>query len=423
MLRSQHPRTIAIVGGGPAGSFAAALLARGGCQVRLYDEKLAWEKPCGGGLTHKAIASWPFLAESNAERNWVRECELVSPSGRTVSFHLQQPIAIFSRRILNGLLLDRAANAGAEIVHERIIQIIRSEDRWHLRSNRTAWESDFVIVAAGARNCFRKQFTRPLAPEDLMVTAGYFIAGQSPLMRIQFLPDVHGYIWIFPRSDHFSAGICGKMLDKTTSELRSILERELDCLGLDYKGAQFYSHILPSLREEVFSDVPVDGEGWALIGDAAGFVDPITGEGLYYSMRSAELLSQALLADEPESYRERLRQDFLPELELAAKMAQHFYSGTWMGETVLERTIQFTAGSASFRRLMSDLFAGTQGYRNLRRRLYCTLPRMLAESLATALGLPTIRRQGETATEAGLTSPDSVSEVLEVHGAAIHPRN
>jgi flavin-dependent dehydrogenase len=367
---------------------AAALLAQANHRVVLFDEKLAWEKPCGGGITHKAIASWPFLSDTNVERNWVRECELVSPSGRTVSFRLQQPIAIFSRRILNGFLLDRARTAGAEVVRERIIQIVHSGDHWHLQSNHASWKADYVIIAAGARNGFRKQFTKAFAPEDLMVTAGYFIPGRSELMRIQFLPDLHGYIWIFPRTDHFSAGICGKMNAETTFELRQILERELDRLKLDYSHAQFYSHILPSLREETFSEVSVDGEGWALIGDAAGFVDPITGEGLYYALRSAELLSQALLANEPECYQELLRQNLLPELELAAKMAHRFYCGTWMGKTVLERTIQFTAGSVSFRRLMSDLFAGTLGYRDLRRRLYLTLPRMLAESLATALNLP-----------------------------------
>ena len=125
-----------------------------------------------------------------------------------------------------------------------------------------------------------------------------------------------------------------------------------------------------------------------MIGDAAGFVDPMTGEGLYYAMRSVELLSQALLADRPQRYPALLRQDFMPELELAAQMAERFYLGRWMGEAVMERMVQFVGNSASFRALMSDLFAGTQGYRDLRRRLYLTLPTMLAESLASVLRLP-----------------------------------
>ena len=70
-----------MIGGGPAGAMAAAQLAAAGSQVVLIDEKLAWEKPCGGGLTQKALERYPFLAEAEAERNWVRGCELVSPGG------------------------------------------------------------------------------------------------------------------------------------------------------------------------------------------------------------------------------------------------------------------------------------------------------------------------------------------------------
>ena len=57
------PDRIAIVGGGPAGANAASVLASAGRHVLLFDEKLAWEKPCGGGLTDKAISRWPFLRE------------------------------------------------------------------------------------------------------------------------------------------------------------------------------------------------------------------------------------------------------------------------------------------------------------------------------------------------------------------------
>jgi flavin-dependent dehydrogenase len=382
---------------------AAALLAQGNHRVVLFDEKLAWEKPCGGGVTYKALANWPFLANAKVERNRVRECELISPCGRRVSFRLEQPIAVFCRRVLNGLLLERARAAGAEIIRDRIVHIARRGAAWQLQSNRSAWAADYVIIAAGARNSFRKQFSQAFAPEDLMVTAGYYIPGHSHTMQIQFLHDLHGYIWIFPRADHFSAGICGKMHSRSTAELRKMLERELQNFGLQYSGAEFYSHVLPSLRIETFRDTPVNGDGWAMIGDAAGFVDPITGEGLYYAMRSAELLTQALLTGQPESYPHRLRGDFLPELELAAKMADRFYTGRWMGDTVLERTIQFTASSSSFRLLMSDMFAGTQGYRDLRWRLYRTLPRMLAESLANSLSLPTSARELESDSQVELT--------------------
>jgi flavin-dependent dehydrogenase len=187
----------------------------------------------------------------------------------------------------------------------------------------------------------------------------------------------------------------------STRELRSVLEQSLEKQGIDYRNAQFYSHVLPSLRGKTLREMEVSGDGWAMIGDAAGFVDALTGEGLYYAMRSGELLAQALLEDRPNLYAQLIRRDFLPELELAAQMAGRFYTGRWMGETVIERTLQFIASSASFRSLMSDLFAGSQGYRSLRRRLYCTLPTMLAESLATALRLPASEREVKVNSRAG----------------------
>src|SRR5690242_19354811 len=80
--------SIAVIGGGPAGAMAAAQLAAAAREVVLIDEKLAWEKPCGGGLTHKALERYPFLAEAEVERNRARGCELVSPGGLRVWFEL-----------------------------------------------------------------------------------------------------------------------------------------------------------------------------------------------------------------------------------------------------------------------------------------------------------------------------------------------
>jgi flavin-dependent dehydrogenase len=380
-------KPIAIVGGGPAGALAAATLAGAGRAVVVFDEKLAWEKPCGGAITHKALVEWPFLREAQVERNWVSDCALIGPSGRRVTFHLDKPIAIFSRRVLNGLLLEKARAAGAEIVRDHVLGMERVAGRWHVQASAGCREAAYVVIAAGARNRFRRQFSTPFASEDLMVTAGYYIPGRSQLMQVQFLAGLHGYVWIFPRADHFSAGICGKLNGQSTAELRRLLEKFLDDCGLEFERAKFFAHVLPSLRAATLREAVVSGEGWAMIGDAAGFVDPITGEGLYYAMRSAEMVSQALLAERPESYPALLRQDFLPELEIAARVADRFYSGRWMGHAIIERMVQFTEYSRGFRGVMCDLFSGSQGYVGLRRRLYRSLPAMLAESLASALRL------------------------------------
>jgi flavin-dependent dehydrogenase len=391
-------RPIAIVGGGPAGALAGALLAADGRDVVLFDETLAWEKPCGGGLTHKALQRYPFLAdaggESNpVESNPVQQCELISPSGRRVRLHLRHPVAIFSRLALNRLLLERARRSGVELHQERVTRVARIGEDWQLVTPQHEYRASYVMLAAGARNTFRSQFLSPISPHDLMVTAGYFIPGRSSLMQIQFLKGITGYLWVFPRVDHVSAGIAGKMGETSTLELRRTLEHWLEAEwlkehGLRLNGARFYSHILPSLRPQTFETLEVCGKDWAMIGDSAGLVDPITGEGLYYALRSAELCAGALLAGRPEDYRALLEEEVLPELKLAARVSERFYRGQVFGDSVLEQMVSLTARSASFCDLMSDLFAGIQGYRDLRARLYRILPAVMAEGLAGTLSLP-----------------------------------
>lgn len=371
--------SIAVVGGGPAGAMAAAQLASAGRRVVLIDEKLAWEKPCGGGLTHKALERYPFLAQAEVERNWVRACELVSPAGRRAWFELDKQIAIFSRRVLNGLLLERARSAGAEILRARVVEISGAARAWRLRTRQGELGAAYIVLAAGARNPFR--FSAPLAPADLMATAGYYIPGSGDSIHISFLREVEGYIWLFPRRDHFSAGICGRMSATPTRQLRRMLEEFLAQRGFDLGKAEFYSHVLPAPRASTFSKLKLQGDGWALIGDAAGLVDPITGEGLYYALRSAELLAESLMKAEPERYSHAASAEIVPELHTAARYADRFYSGNFLGGAVLDRMVQFTAGSGRVRRLMCDVFSGRQGYVGLRRRAYRTFVSALPEVL------------------------------------------
>ncbi len=382
-MQSEHP--IAIVGGGPAGALAAAVLSAAGRRVILLDEKLAWEKPCGGGVTHKALEQYQFLRDGQSEYRAVEDCELISPSGQRARFRLRNPVAIFSRFALNEMLLERARQAGAELRKERVTRIAGQAGEWVLTTPQGECRASYVVLAAGARNPFRGQFSKAISPDDLMVTAGYFIPGRTSLMQVQFLKGISGYIWIFPRADHISAGIAGKMGQVSTAELRRRLEQWLSDHGFSLEGAQFYSHILPALRAETMQALELSGDGWALIGDSAGLVDPITGEGLYYALRSAELCAEALLVEEPARYRAQLEAEILPELRLAARVSHRFYNGKFFGESVLERMVVLTRRSATCRELMCDLFAGVQGYRDLRTRLYRSLPAMLAEVLASKI--------------------------------------
>src|SRR5436305_11816824 len=112
-------KRIAILGGGPAGAFAAEQLASAGLSVVLMDEKLAWEKPCGGGLTFKAYSQYPFLIENSTPKRLVSETVLGAPKAGTVTLKLGDPLLIYSRFNLNSMLLERAEHAGAQIEKTR----------------------------------------------------------------------------------------------------------------------------------------------------------------------------------------------------------------------------------------------------------------------------------------------------------------
>ncbi|MGH9865033.1 MAG: NAD(P)/FAD-dependent oxidoreductase, partial [Candidatus Acidiferrales bacterium] len=145
-------KQIAIVGGGPAGALCGEKLAAAGFSVTLFDEHLAWEKPCGGGLTHKAIERYPFLLNGPQVKKEIHTAELISSRGHRARFEMSRPLVIYSRAILNGLLLDRAAAAGCETVHARVTRVETKAQRVTLTAGGQEHAADFVVLAAGARN-------------------------------------------------------------------------------------------------------------------------------------------------------------------------------------------------------------------------------------------------------------------------------
>src|SRR3954454_21213757 len=170
-------KQVAILGGGPAGAFAAEQLASAGMRVRLFDEKLAWEKPCGGGLTHKAYSQYPFLIDNPTPKRFVTETVLGAPHAGQVTLKLDDPLLIYSRYDLNNMLLERANRAGVQIEKARVNGLTRYGSGWQLRTPSGIADADFCIVATGARNPLRDVGTQ-LRPDDTMSALGYYVPGQ-----------------------------------------------------------------------------------------------------------------------------------------------------------------------------------------------------------------------------------------------------
>jgi flavin-dependent dehydrogenase len=369
---------IAIVGGGPSGSLCGERLAAAGFPVVIYDEHLAWEKPCGGGLTHKALMAYPFLLHGKQPKKLVHSCELISSDGGRAVLALDRPIVVYSRAVLNGLLLDRAAAAGCTVVQARVTQLETGGKRVRLQASGQEHFADFVVLAAGARNPLLPN-TTPLRREDLEQTLGYFVPGSAESIKIKFLPKFEGYLWSFPRCDHLSVGICGRLAAGAASKMKQYLHRFMEEENISTVGAQFFSHVLPSASSHTLRQRRVVGRNWALVGDAAAWVDPLTGEGLHYALRSGHLLAESLADGAPETYPVRVRREFAADFEFAVRLARRLFGGTFLGGAVTTRMIQFIRRSPTFSALMRDLFSGSQDYRGLKRRLWTSLVPTLAE--------------------------------------------
>ncbi|MCA1578389.1 MAG: NAD(P)/FAD-dependent oxidoreductase [Acidobacteria bacterium] len=390
---------VLIVGAGPAGSFAAELLARSGAKVALFDGRPAGEpKACGGGVTAKALKAWPELL--NAVGRTIHELDLYSPSGKRLHLKLDEPFAVYSRVVFDGYLRDRARDAGAQVLSEKISsrKITKIDNGWRISNETGEWSGAVLVGADGANSGIAKMLAGPLAPSDMEVAFGYRAPlpakGIAPTV-VAFLPRWVGYAWAFPRPDHLSFGIATTQDAFEHQPLDDLLWRFMigyyhQCAGAPRANATFwkdedtpatsaireqlrdtadrYAARIPGLAATTWDHRTVSGDNWALLGDAAGFADPVTGEGIYYALRSAELYTEAYLRKDPASFETSWRRDFGAELRRAAQMRRRFYGNFW-GAPFTERMIEFAKGHRGVKRVLGSLVAGEQGYTDLKKKL------------------------------------------------------
>lgn len=397
----------AIIGAGPAGSMLASLLARAGREVLLIDHRGVWEKPCGGGVTPKALRRYRWMLDTDQyPHSSVDEMILVAPSGRSVTVEFEEPFHIYSREVLNQMLFDRAGDAGAQFWKAKVESIARKGAAWRLQSRSGTLSCQFLIGADGANSLLRRTLFGRFPDEDLSATFGYRVpSADRSRTVVAFLPSFSGYLWAFPRPDHVSFGIINKAGEFPGNKLRELVlnfvARSLDRIDwleqsdmelleseVIADGASPYGAIVPTLRRASIQKLHVADDSWALVGDAAGFVDPITGEGIYYALRSAELLAAAMIANNTGNYDSEWRTDFGRELMISAKYLRTFYRGDFLGRPVVEQTVRLTLRFSRLRHILAATMTGDQHYRNLRSELLKSIfvdPRRHRERLASRL--------------------------------------
>ena len=306
------PDKVGIVGAGVAGTWLAAKLAKTGAEVWLFDHRAPWDKPCAGGMDPQIWQEFPELEPLKAKGLPNQKVRIVTARGDKLDISLPQPIYTLPRVKLSQWLVDFARAAGAKFSREKITDFRAVDRGFALQSDgREIAQVDFLVGADGAASMVRRRFCQDWPKSEFCFAINVPVHGAEQLpVIIRFFPGLDGYVWFFPGKEISSLGIGSRAGDKTPDDLFSLLENTADMepelaalkprLREDARKA-----LIPALHFSALRRQKVAGENWALAGDAAGAAHPVSGEGIYQSLKSADLLAEAILSGRPQTYQSK----------------------------------------------------------------------------------------------------------------------
>jgi geranylgeranyl reductase family protein len=332
-----------VVGAGPAGCAAAYDLAAAGQSVLLLDKKdFPRAKACAGGLTSKAVQALRYSIDP-VVRKVIGRIRLEgesssSPSGPVV-LKSRNPICVMTVRAeFDEYCLRKTMAAGACLLKiEGVRQIVRCDDQVHLLTPDAHYRARFLVGADGASGQVRR-----LCAAGSWFSQGFALEVQTALPRedvdltFDFASVSNGYAWIFPKGDHLNVGLysLSSAASLTRSRLLSYVQNRLGTdtvhdvtgqyLGIG-AGESPAEYIQPDLRDRVF-----------LVGDAGGFADPLTGEGIYGALVSGQAAATAILAElrgestATEAFAGHLT-DYRQTLRFSSRAAAAFYANPARG--------------------------------------------------------------------------------------------
>jgi geranylgeranyl reductase family protein len=286
-----------VVGAGPAGSVTAVHLARAGARVLVVDKaRFPRDKPCGGGLTIRAVRELPVSVDPVVE-HVVDRIGLRLDYGTRVERRGRAPLVLMTQRIrLDEHLAKQAAAVGADFRDGvKVTDIVADDAGVSVRVDGEHVEAAALVGADGVNGPVRKAlglggtYVLGVALEANVANdvVGERYRGVAEL-ELGIIPG--GYAWVFPKGDHVNVGVGGWEREGPT--LRSHLAELCRQHGIASEAVEsIRGHRLP-LRKP--GSVSARGRA-LLVGDAAGLVDPLSGDGMYEAFVSARLASAAVL--------------------------------------------------------------------------------------------------------------------------------
>ncbi|MCL7453520.1 MAG: geranylgeranyl reductase family protein [Anaerolineae bacterium] len=332
----RRPDFDAIVAGAGAGGAAAAYyLTRAGLKTLVVDKaQLPRYKACGGAIPQTALDRFPFAMDSVIQAK-PEEVRLTFPGRRPVDVSLPgRPVAMVMRQEFDALLL---AQSGAEVLDGTAVTgVVEDGAEVRVETGRRALTARYLVGADGAASTVARRLGLrsqrrlggtleaevPLGDPGLRAdygTRAIFCFGAVPW----------GYAWVFPKRDHLSVGIGRFRPGKV--DLRSALVVEMERLGIRLDGIPLRGHPLPCYQAPLWPfwfnspQEQLSTRRCLLVGDAAGLVDPLIGEGIRYAMTSARLAVEAIARDDLSGYEQAIWQEIGHDLATSGLLAELYY--------------------------------------------------------------------------------------------------